>query len=126
MNWFAAPPQDPSITHRDLKTQNILLDENWVAKVGDFGLATLKASARTHSSRSHNVGVGTVTCQAPELMVLGGAKLAGEKSDCYAYGIVLWELQAGQPVWHGEDPMEVVGCQACDAHGATAGCIRVW
>jgi serine/threonine protein kinase len=72
------------IVHRDLKTQNILLDEFDDACVADFGL-----SAVMHGNQDLVGGVGTPHYTAPE--VLQHLRY-NEKIDVYSYGLVLWEL----------------------------------
>ncbi|XP_024367116.1 LRR receptor kinase BAK1 [Physcomitrium patens] len=81
---------DPKIIHRDVKAANILLDEDFEAVVGDFGLAKLLDHRDSHVTTAVR---GTVGHIAPEYLSTGQSS---EKTDVFGYGVLLLELITGQ------------------------------
>ncbi|XP_062030274.1 BRASSINOSTEROID INSENSITIVE 1-associated receptor kinase 1-like [Rosa rugosa] len=81
---------DPKIIHRDVKAANILLDEEYEAVVGDFGLAKLMDYKDTHVTTAVR---GTIGHIAPEYLSTGKSS---EKTDVFGYGVMLLELITGQ------------------------------
>nr|XP_043607014.1 probable receptor-like protein kinase At1g80640 isoform X2 [Erigeron canadensis] len=79
----------PSVIHRDLKSSNILLDSSFNAKLSDFGLAVMDGAQNKNNIQLS----GTLGYVAPEYLLDG--KLT-DKSDVYAFGIVLLELLLGR------------------------------
>uniref|UniRef100_A0A804R707 Protein kinase domain-containing protein n=1 Tax=Zea mays TaxID=4577 RepID=A0A804R707_MAIZE len=92
----------PPVIHRDLKSSNILLDSDFNAKISDFGLAVTSGNIDKGSMKLS----GTLGYVAPEYLLDG--KLT-EKSDVYAFGVVLLELLMGRkPV----EKMSQTQCQS--------------
>lgn len=79
----------PSVIHRDLKSSNILLDSSYNAKLSDFGLAVMDGAQNKNNIKLS----GTLGYVAPEYLLDG--KLT-DKSDVYAFGVVLLELLLGR------------------------------
>lgn len=77
-----------NIFHRDLKSKNILLDEQFRAKLGDFGQAQVKTHTQTINTGDN--ASGTLRWRAPETFK---RRYRYESSaEVYSYGVVLWEL----------------------------------
>ncbi|KAG8057928.1 hypothetical protein GUJ93_ZPchr0002g23281 [Zizania palustris] len=77
-----------NIIHRDLKTSNLLMDENKVVKVADFGVARVQDQSGVMTAET-----GTYRWMAPEVIE---HKPYDHKADVFSFGIVLWELLTGK------------------------------
>jgi eukaryotic-like serine/threonine-protein kinase len=90
------------LIHRDVKPENILLSNDGVVKVADFGLARA-VEAELTATRT-GLLMGTVAYCSPEHVTRGGTD---QRSDVYSAGIVLFELLTGQTPYAGESAMAV-------------------
>lgn len=88
-----------NISHRDLKTANLLVNSHWQVKLADFGEAkqTAQPVVREH--------VGTREYMAPELFI--GKESNPKKLDCYSFGIILCEIFTRQIPYNGERLNEI-------------------
>ncbi|XP_035793099.1 raf homolog serine/threonine-protein kinase Raf-like isoform X2 [Anopheles albimanus] len=83
-----------NIIHRDLKSNNIFLHDDFSVKIGDFGLATAKV--RWSGSQQSNQPTGSILWMAPEVIRMKNLNPYSFQSDVYAFGIVLYEMLTEQ------------------------------
>ncbi|KAM0006009.1 putative protein kinase RLK-Pelle-LRR-I-1 family [Helianthus debilis subsp. tardiflorus] len=83
----------PRIIHRDIKSDNILLDENLNAKLADFGLSKSHPMNQQPSTFYSKNIAGTTLYMDPEYMATGKYK---RESDIYSFGVVLFEVLSGR------------------------------
>jgi len=96
-----AQAHDSYIIHRDIKPQNILILENGLVKITDFGVAM--AINSTQLTQTNSV-MGTVHYLPPEQASGKGSTL---KSDIYSLGILMYELLCGQLPYKGDNAVEI-------------------
>ena len=88
------------IVHRDIKSHNVLIDNNLNIKICDFGLARFQADLNKGDMQF----AGTPAYMAPELF----QKRAYDSSvDVFAYGTLLWEIVHRETPFYGQEPNEI-------------------
>ena len=90
------------LIHRDVKPENVILNDNGTVKVADFGLARAVTSQTVTSTQG--VLLGTVAYLSPEQVERG---IADARSDVYAAGLMLFEMLTGTKAFTGDTAIHV-------------------
>ena len=96
-----AHAHDSYIIHRDIKPQNVLILDNGMVKITDFGIAT---ALNNHELTETNSVMGSVHYLPPEQANGNGATV---KSDIYSLGILMFELLTGKVPFKGDNAVEI-------------------
>ncbi len=92
------------IVHRDLKPANVLINQEGLLKIVDFGVAAAQREGDTQLTKTGYV-IGSPKYMAPE-QILG--KKVDERADIYALGVILYEMLTGVPPYSRGDHMSVM------------------
>ena len=92
------------IVHRDLKPANVLINDEGLLKIVDFGVAAAQHQGDTQLTKTGYV-IGSPKYMAPE-QILG--KKVDERADVYSLGVMIYELLTGAPPYHRGDHMSVM------------------
>jgi HEAT repeat protein/tRNA A-37 threonylcarbamoyl transferase component Bud32 len=92
------------IVHRDLKPANVLIDNDLLLKIVDFGVAAAQSQGDTQLTKTGYV-IGSPKYMAPE-QILG--KKVDERADIYSLGVIMYEMLAGVPPYSRGDHMSVM------------------
>ncbi len=105
------------ILHRDLKSLNVLLDEEQHAKITDFGFSKLRGQVTSIAGSSHKQSLGTLVYKSPELMEAESDSDDDDEakqlisytpySDIYAYGMILWEIATRRIPFEGKSQRKI-------------------
>jgi TolB-like protein/Tfp pilus assembly protein PilF len=102
------------ITHRDLKPDNVMVDEDGRLKVLDFGLAKLREEARTTEASTQlptatvtqeGKILGTVSYMSPEQ---AEGKATDNRSDIFSLGVMLYQMATGQRPFKGDTHISII------------------
>ena len=102
------------VVHRDLKPENVLLGPGPTPMILDFGIAKQQQAGGLHKTRT-GTAMGTPGYMAPEQFT--NAKLADERTDIYALGLILHELLSGKARFEGDSLYSVMNA-VVDGQGA--------
>ncbi|MGB6867637.1 MAG: protein kinase, partial [Candidatus Aminicenantaceae bacterium] len=89
------------VVHRDLKSNNIMIDKDGNARIMDFGIAT---SIRTKGLTGEGIIIGTPEYMSPEQ---AEAKGVDHCSDIYSLGVILYEMVTGELPFEGDTPLSI-------------------
>jgi len=92
------------IVHRDIKPSNILLTDNGKPMLSDFGVAKILEMEETAELTDTGVGIGTPEYMSPEQAM---GKAVDGRTDCYALGIVFYEMVTGRKPFQADTPLAV-------------------
>ena len=115
------------IVHRDLKPANVLINDEGLLKIVDFGVAAAQREGDTQLTKTGYV-IGSPKYMAPE-QILG--RKVDERADVYALGVILYEMLTGVPPYcarrsHGGDVPARAGQGARRRRRSTRRCRRSW
>eukprot|EP01087_Luapelamoeba_hula_P023239 TRINITY_DN8505_c0_g2_i2.p1 TRINITY_DN8505_c0_g2~~TRINITY_DN8505_c0_g2_i2.p1 ORF type:complete len:618 (-),score=45.44 TRINITY_DN8505_c0_g2_i2:295-2148(-) len=92
-----------NMVHRDIAARNVLVGANQAVFLGDFGLARVLIDDQDAGHTQANTG--PIRWMAPECML---RREYSPASDCFAYGVTLWELVTRKQPWAGLEPSQVI------------------
>lgn len=93
-----------SIVHRDVKPQNVLLNDDGLVKLTDFGIASMYKDAEAERLTTTGMTLGTVQYYAPEQ---AQGEIVSPAADIYALGIVMYEMLTSKTPFDGDTPVAV-------------------
>ncbi|XP_063307340.1 receptor-interacting serine/threonine-protein kinase 2 [Pelobates fuscus] len=101
---------NPPLLHHDLKTHNILLDNDFHVKIADFGLSKWRMLSSSKSLSDHSSPGGTIVYMPPEVYIPNAKNKRGSvKHDMYSYAIIMWEvLTRKQPYEGAINPIQIM------------------
>lgn len=88
------------VIHRDIATRNVLVGDNYSVHISDFGLARAKKDEVDRTTSNY----GAIKWMAPEALLRGEYS---EASDCFSYGVLLWEMVTRKSPWNNVDPTQI-------------------
>ncbi len=92
------------IVHRDVKPQNVMLNEAGLVKLTDFGIASMYKDVEAERLTTTGMTLGTVQYYAPEQ---AQGEIVAPSADVYALGIVLYEMLTGRTPFDGDTPVAI-------------------